>query len=70
MDLGWKTLIPLALVNLVVIAIAALNGRRGLQVLAWILCGGFALALVFTTRSRARKAARSAHPVSPAEVRA
>ena len=69
MNLGWKTLIPLSLVNLVVIASAALNGRRGLQGLAWVLWGGFALALFFTTRSRAR-AARAARPVSPAEVRA
>jgi NADH:ubiquinone oxidoreductase subunit H len=68
MNLGWKTLIPIALVNLVVIALAALAGRRGLQALAWILCGGFALAFVFITGSRA-KAARAARPVSPAEVR-
>jgi hypothetical protein len=69
MNLGWKTLIPLSLVNLVVVAAAALNGRRGLQGLAWVLWGGFALALFFTTRSRARTA-RAARPVSPAEVRA
>jgi NADH-quinone oxidoreductase subunit H len=70
MDLGWKTLIPLALVNLVVIAIAALDGRRGLQILAWILCGGFALALVFITRIRGRKAARATRSAAPAEARA
>lgn len=70
MDLGWKTLIPLSLFNLVIVAVAALNGRRGLQALAWIECGGFILATVFLTRFRARKAARAARPVSPAEVHA
>ncbi len=69
MNLGWKTLIPLSLVNVVAIAVAALNGRRGLQGLAWILCGAFVLALVFTLRSRA-KVRLAARPIPPAEVRA
>jgi NADH-quinone oxidoreductase subunit H len=54
MDLGWKTLIPLSLANLVVVAIAALNGYQGLRILGGILWGVFLLALVLTLRSRKR----------------
>lgn len=56
MALGWKTLIPISMVNLVVVAVAALNGtaRRapGLQILGGILWGVFILALVLALRSR------------------
>jgi NADH-quinone oxidoreductase subunit H len=55
MALGWKTLIPMALVNLVLVAWAALYGYRGLSVLGAVLWGGMALALVLTLRGRARK---------------
>src|SRR5512143_2119153 len=33
MALGWKTLIPISLVNLVLVALAALGGPRGLRIL-------------------------------------
>ena len=68
MDLGWKTLIPMALVNLVVVAIAALypgsrqtfgDNHIGLQVLGAILTGAFVLAVIIVTRTRP-KATRAA----------
>jgi len=68
MDLGWKTLIPMALVNLVVVAIAALfpgsratfgDSHVGLQVLGAILTGAFVLAIIVVTRTRP-KATRAA----------
>ena len=66
MALGWKTLIPMSLVNLVVVAWAALNGYRGLWVLGGILWGVFLLALVLTLRSNAKKRATTARPVTVA----
>ena len=72
MDLGWKTLIPLSLANLVVVAIAALNGYQGLRILGGILWGIFALALVLTLRSNSKKRAAAARPApaSPAPLTA
>jgi NADH-quinone oxidoreductase subunit H len=63
MDLGWKTLIPMSMGNLVVVALAALYGRVGLWVLGGVLCGLFAAGIAYSLRSRAPVAAR-------AEVRA
>ena len=37
MALGWKTLIPISLVNLVLVALAALGGTRGLRILGTVL---------------------------------
>jgi NADH-quinone oxidoreductase subunit H len=60
MALGWKTLIPISLVNLVVVAWAALDGYRGLWILGGILWGILVLALVLTLRSRSRIVRRRA----------
>jgi NADH-quinone oxidoreductase subunit H len=70
MALGWKTLIPLALVNLVLVAGFALNGRRGLQTLGGILWGLFLLGVALSMRSRRAKAktARKAEPAESAEL--
>ncbi len=66
MALGWKTLIPLALVNLVLVAGFALNGRRGLQTLGGILWGLFLLGIALSMRSRRAKS-KTAKKVEPAE---
>lgn len=63
MDLGWKTLIPMSMGNLVLVALAALYGRVGLWVLGGVLCGLFAAGIAYSLRSRVPVAAR-------AEVRA
>ncbi len=63
MDLGWKTLIPMSMGNLVLVALAALYGKVGLWVLGGVLCGLFAAGIAYSLRSRAPVAAR-------AEVRA
>jgi NADH-quinone oxidoreductase subunit H len=56
MALGWKTLIPLALGNLVLVAGFALGGRRGLQTLGAILWGLFILGLLLSLRRKKTKA--------------
>jgi NADH-quinone oxidoreductase subunit H len=66
MALGWKVLIPLALGNLVLVALFALYGRRGLQTLGGVLWGLFALALVLSFRKR-KKAVLRAPAVPRAE---
>jgi len=76
MALGWKTLIPLSLANLMLVAGAALDGRRGLRVLGAVLCGLFVGALLWSLKGRARKTkaedkAKNTAPVSArAEARA
>jgi NADH-quinone oxidoreductase subunit H len=61
MALGWKTLIPLALFNLVLVAGFALYGSKGLQTLGAILWGAFGLGLAWAwMRSRRAAAARVA----------
>jgi len=55
MALGWKTLIPISLVNLVLVALAALGGTRGLRVLGTILWIAAAVAFLIVTRLRAAK---------------
>ncbi|HEV8267472.1 MAG TPA: NADH-quinone oxidoreductase subunit NuoH, partial [Thermoanaerobaculia bacterium] len=74
MALGWKTLIPLSLANLMLVAGAALDGRRGLRILGTVLCGLFVGALLFSLKGRARKTktedkVKNTAPVSaPAEA--
>lgn len=63
MDLGWKTLIPMSMGNLVLVALAALYGKVGLWVLGGVLCGLFGAGIAYSFRSRVPVAAR-------AEVRA
>ncbi len=55
MALGWKTLIPISLVNLVLVAVAALAGFRGLRVLGTILWVVAIGAFLIVTRLRAAK---------------
>jgi NADH-quinone oxidoreductase subunit H len=68
MALGWKTLIPLALGNLVLVAGFALDGRRGLQTLGAILWGLFALGIMYSLKSRRSKAAAPAAASSSAPL--
>ena len=55
MALGWKTLIPISLVNLVLVAVAALGGTRGLRILGTVLWVVAAGAFLIVTRLRAAK---------------
>jgi len=74
MALGWKTLIPISLANLVLVAVAALGGIRGLRTLGTVLWVAAAVAVIAVTRRRAAKkpAAPPPEPVSaePREVEA
>ena len=65
MALGWKTLIPISLANLVLVAIAALGGTRGLRILGTVLWAVAIGAFLVVTRLRARKPA-AASPAAPA----
>jgi hypothetical protein len=51
MALGWKTLIPISLGNLVLVAFAALWGKSGLMVLGVVLTVLFAGGLVLAFRT-------------------
>ncbi len=68
MALGWKTLIPLSIGNLVLIALFALWGRRGIQLLGLLLTitVGAGLAVVFRRTPGPRSSETMA---APAEVR-
>ncbi|MEO6327149.1 MAG: NADH-quinone oxidoreductase subunit NuoH [Thermoanaerobaculia bacterium] len=55
MALGWKTLIPLSMGNLVLVAIAALGGRRGLNTLGTILWTLFGVSMILTLRARSSR---------------
>jgi len=70
MALGWKTLIPISLVNLVLVALAALDGFRGLRILGAILwvfaIGAF---LIVTRLNAARKPPDTKPAPAPAGVR-
>jgi NADH-quinone oxidoreductase subunit H len=70
MALGWKTLIPISLGNLVVVALAALGGTRGLRILGtvlWIVAAG---AFLIVTRLRAAKPPAAMTAPAPASARA
>ena len=70
MALGWKTLIPISLANLVLVALAALGGWRGLRVLGTVLWVAAIGGVLVVTRLRAsKKKSRGAAPV-PAGARA
>jgi NADH-quinone oxidoreductase subunit H len=68
MDLGWKTLIPLSIGNLVLIALFALWGQPGLQLLGalmtLVVAGGFVVAYRRPAAPRA-----SENMAAPAEAR-
>jgi hypothetical protein len=70
MALGWKTLIPISLANLVLVALAALDGFRGLRILGAILwvfaIGAF---LIVTRLNASKKWPQGAGP-APAGARA
>jgi NADH-quinone oxidoreductase subunit H len=68
MALGWKTLIPLSIGNLVLIALFALWGRPGIQLLGLLLTitVGVGLAVVFRRTPGPRSSETMA---APAEVR-
>ncbi len=68
MDLGWKTLIPLSIGNLVLIAAFALWGRGGLQLLGLLLTLTVAAGLTFVFRQKPGLRA-SESMAAPAEVR-
>ena len=68
MALGWKTLIPISLTNLVLVALAALGGFRGLRILGIVLWGAALGAFLIVTRLRAAKP--PAAKTAPASVRA
>ena len=68
MALGWKSLIPLSIGNLVLIAIFALWGSAGLQLLGFILTAAFAGGLFWAFR-RKPGPRRSETMAAPAEVR-
>ena len=70
MALGWKTLIPISLVNLVVVAIAALGGWRGLRILGTILWVAAVGAVLIVTRLRASKKKPQDATPAPAGARA
>jgi NADH-quinone oxidoreductase subunit H len=68
MALGWKTLIPISLANLVLVALAALGGFRGLRILGIVLWVAAAGAFLIVTRLRTAKP--PAAKTAPAPVRA
>jgi purine-cytosine permease-like protein len=70
MALGWKTLIPISLVNLVLVAVAALAGFRGLRVLGTILWVVAIGAFIIVTRMRASKKWPQGAGPAPAGARA
>ena len=55
MALGWKTLIPISLGNVVLVALAALGGMRGLRILGTVLWVVAAGAFLVVTRLRTAK---------------
>jgi NADH-quinone oxidoreductase subunit H len=64
MALGWKTLIPISLGNLVLVALAALDGFRGLRTLGAVMWGVVAVAMVLALRRRSK--AKTAPPAAAA----
>ena len=70
MALGWKTLIPISLVNLVLVALAALDGFRGLRILGAILWVFAIGAFLIVTRLRASKKWPQGAGPAPAGARA
>jgi NADH-quinone oxidoreductase subunit H len=71
MALGWKTLIPISLGNLVLVALAALGGFRGLRILGTILWAVAIGAILIVTRLRAAKKPPAAKTApAPAGARA
>ena len=74
MALGWKTLIPISLGNLVLVALAALGGRRGLKILGtilWVVAVGAVLVVTRPARGPEPPAARLVPtPMAPAKVEA
>ena len=70
MALGWKTLIPISLGNLVLVALAALGGMRGLRILGTVLWVVAAGAFLIVTRLRAAKPPVAKTAPAPAGARA
>jgi hypothetical protein len=70
MALGWKTLIPISLGNLVLVALAALGGMRGLRILGTVLWVVAAGAFLIVTRLRAAKPPAAKTAPAPAGARA
>lgn len=70
MSLGWKTLIPISLGNLFLVALAALWGAPGLKVLGAALVLLVAAGLVAAWRRPARPLASTTMAAAKAEVRA
>jgi NADH-quinone oxidoreductase subunit H len=70
MALGWKTLIPMAMVNLVLVAVAALWRWQGLRILGGIEWAVFLLALVYAWRRNKRAAALLAGQTTTGHVQA
>ncbi|HEX7527465.1 MAG TPA: NADH-quinone oxidoreductase subunit H, partial [Thermoanaerobaculia bacterium] len=69
MALGWKTLIPISLGNLVLVALAALGGFRGLRILGTVLWVAAAGAILIVTRLRAARPPATTAP-APSGARA
>ena len=60
MALGWKWLIPLSIVNVLLVAVAALWKTPGLKVLSVLLWGVFGVAFFLAIRAQKRPAASPA----------
>ncbi len=70
MDLGWKTLIPISLGNLFLVALAALWGAAGLKVLGAVLVLLVAAGLFAAWRRPARPSVTTRMAAEKVEVRA